>query len=308
MQIIKETMQFHIEGKTAVAIGKFDGIHKGHQKLVEEIIKAKEEGLLATIFTFDPPPSVLFSGEKLSEIMTKEEKRQQFEKMGVDILIEFPLTKESAAILPEDFIRDILVEKLHVKKVVAGRDVSFGDKGKGDCKLLQELAETYSYQVEIVDKVCLENKEISSTYVREEIAKGNMTLVEKLLGRPYQISGVVEKGNQIGRTIEIPTVNIKPFVSKALPPDGVYFSKVQIVGEEKTYRGLTNIGYKPTVSEEKRKGVETYLYDFEGDLYGKEIEVSLLAYERAEKKFENLEALKKQIQKDKEAGLQFFLK
>lgn len=308
MQIIKETMQFHIEGKTAVAIGKFDGIHRGHQKLIEEIIKAKEDGLKATIFTFDPPPSVLFSGQKQMEIMTKEEKRQQFEKMGVDVLIEFPLTKESAAISPENFIGDILVEKLHVKKVVAGKDVSFGDKGKGDYQLLKKFSEIYGYQVEIVDKVCFEDKEISSTYVREEIEKGNMVLVEKLLGRPYQVSGVVEPGKQIGRTIDIPTVNIRPSEEKALPPNGVYFSRVHLVEENHTYRGLTNIGYKPTVSEEKRKGVETYLYDFEGDLYGKKIEVSLLVYERAEKKFENLKELKKQVQMDKEAGVRFFLK
>lgn len=305
MKIISNTTQFHIEEKTAVAIGKFDGIHKGHQMLLTEILNKRKEGLKACVFTFDPSPEVLFGRRKSGELTTKEEKRRIFKEMGIDILIEFPLTMESAAISPIDFVRDVLVRQMNAAFVAAGNDLSFGDKGKGDAKLLMDMSPSYGYVVKTIRKVCIEDgRELSSTVIRGELEKGNMEKVEQCLGSPYQISGTIVHGNRIGRTIGFPTINILPGVEKLLPPYGVYFSKVRI--GDKEYLGLSNLGCKPTVSAGNQCGLETYLYDFEGDLYGESATVMLYHFRRPELHFDNLDALKKQIREDMLAGEKYW--
>lgn len=303
MQIIQNTTKFEIDGKCAAAIGKFDGIHLGHQKLLKYILEQKEEGQKAVIFTFDPPPSVLFGNVEEKELMTKEEKREAFEKMGIDVLIEFPLSRQTAAIAPEDFIADILVRQIHAKYIAAGTDVTFGNKGIGNCMLLSAMAGILGYQVEIIDKVCFGAREVSSTYVREVIESGNMEEAAMLLGKPYGVSGFVQYGNHFGRTIGMPTLNLLPPASKLLPPNGVYYSVVEI-GED-VYPGITNIGCKPTVSDDKLTGVETYLYGFDKEVYGEKITVRLLTYKRPEIKFANKEELAAQMEIDKKDGYHF---
>ncbi|MCR4903922.1 MAG: bifunctional riboflavin kinase/FAD synthetase [Butyrivibrio sp.] len=306
MEIITNLDEFNIEGRTALALGKFDGIHRGHQKIIAELAKKRKEGLKTVIFTFDPSPATLFSGKQIPELSTKEEKRRYFEKTElIDYLVEFPLTFESAAIEPDIFIKDILVDKLHVAFIAAGTDVSFGNKGKGDYKLLEEKSLEYGYETDIVDKVQYKDgRIISSTYVREAIAMGHMEKAEKLLGTPYSVSGIIQHGRSLGHTIGVPTVNIIPESGKLLPPNGVYYSYVIL--ESKTYKGMTNIGFKPTVSDEPQMGVETYIYDFDSDIYGKFIEVELLSYRRPEMHFESVEALTKQMQEDIAAGKIYF--
>lgn len=306
MRVIHGTTEFELEEKSAVSIGKFDGIHLGHQKLLHHILEQKEQGMKAVVFTFDPPPSVFFGRTEEKELMTRAEKRFAFEKMGVDVLIEFPLTVQSASISPEEFITDILAKKLHAGYIAAGPDVSFGDKGAGNYVLLQALARELGYEVQIIDKVYFYGKEISSTYVRKELAKGHMETVTELLGAPYGISGTVTHGNRFGRTIGMPTANILPAASKLLPPNGVYYSEVLLRGE--VHKGITNIGYKPTVSDERQLGVETYIYDFHKDIYEEEIVARLLAFQREEKKFEGKEALQEQMARDIEDGRMFHLK
>lgn len=300
MQVIQGTTEFELHDRSAVAIGKFDGIHLGHQKLLEKVLEQKKNGLLAVIFTFDPSPAALFQGNTLKELMTKEEKRAVFEKMGMDVLIEFPLTLETAATPPEQFVREYLSHKLKAAVIAAGTDLSFGKKGAGNAKLLQSLARECGYQVEIIDKVSLEGVEISSTLAREAVEKGHMEKAAALLGIPYQVQGIVVHGRKLGRTLGMPTVNIVPVEGKLLPPNGVYFSRVRMDG--KVYPSISNIGYKPTVSEKKQLGIETYLYAFEGDVYNKEIVVELLSFQREEQKFESVDALKAQIHKDMENG------
>lgn len=300
MEIITGTTQFEIEEETAVAIGKFDGIHIGHRRLLEEILEAKKEGLKACVFTFDPPPAVLFSKSDGRELSTREEKRILFERMGVDILIEFPMTLETAAIRPEIFVKEILAGSMNASMIVAGADVSFGDKGSGNSRLLQEMAEENGYTLKIIEKVCYNGREISSTYVRSAVEEGNMELAEKLLGVPYPFIGTVVEGNRQGRIWGFPTANLLPGNTKLLPPFGVYYSEVLIDG--KRYRGISNVGYKPTVTKETVPGLETYLYDFEQDIYGKEIEVRLLSFKRPEKRFESIEELKEQVLSDLRDG------
>lgn len=303
MRIIAGTTDFKILQPTAVAIGKFDGLHLGHRELLKQILMMKSEGLLSTIFTFDPPPEVLFGKRQAKEITTKEEKRIIFEKMGVDILIEYPLNEISAAIEPEDFVKMVLKEKMNMSYLAAGYDLSFGHKGAGNAGLLRKLAPELAFELKIIEKVCEEGREISSTFIREEVEKGNMSHVTKLLGEPYMVIGQVVHGAKLGRRIGMPTINLLPEKEKMLPPNGVYYSRTKI--GEKEYKSITNIGEKPTVSNAKQIGVETYLYEFDQDVYGKNAIVKLLEFKRPERKFSDVEELKAQMMKDVNEGREF---
>ncbi len=293
-----------MEEPSCVAIGKFDGIHIGHKKLLEQMIAAKEDGLAAVVFTFDPSPYAFFYGETCSELATREEKRVLFERMGVDVLWEFPLNRQTAAIAPTTFIEQVLVRQLKARLVVSGSDLSFGDRGAGDTELLKRYARIHGFEVSVIEKVCLGGKTVSSTYVRNEVRAGHMEQAARLLGRPYSFRGKVRHGNRLGRSLAMPTVNLIPEEGKLFPPFGVYYSVVN--AEEKSYRGITNIGRKPTVSEKEEPGVETYLYDFSGDLYDQVIEVQLLSYKRPERQFANVEELKEQLAADRKDGLDYF--
>jgi len=296
MQIIERETAFELDQPSAVAIGKFDGIHRGHQRLLQHILDRKGAGLQAVVFTFDPSPSVLFSGMRLPELTTKQEKRKIFRELGIDILIEFPLTFATAAMPAEQFIEKLLARQMKTAYVAAGTDLSFGEGGKGNAELLKAFSARYGYTTELIKKVCLDGREISSTYVRETVKAGRMEKAAELIGEAYSVTGIVEHGKKLGRRLGMPTVNLLPPEEKLLPPFGVYFSEVSV--GERTYKGITNIGCKPTVSKEKQTGVETYLYDFAQDIYGKEITVRLFSYHRPEKKFESVEELKNQMAAD----------
>lgn len=300
MEIITNTVDFYLEKETAAAIGKFDGIHVGHRRLLDEIFACKKEGLASCVFTFDPAPAVLFGLSDGKELTTKEEKRLLFERMGVDILVEFPLTKETAAMAPEAFVYNVLAKQMNVRFLAAGSDLSFGARGAGNAALLQKMGEELGFRVKTIDKVCMEGREVSSTYVRSQVESGNMQMAEQLLGMPYLVEGQVVKGKQIGRTLGFPTVNILPCESKLLPPNGVYLSRVRF--RDRLYRAISNVGCKPTVTDEKVMGVESYLYDFDENAYGERIEVYLSEFRRPERKFDSVEALKAQLEDDIEAG------
>lgn len=296
MQIIHDTTEFHIEDRSAVAIGKFDGVHRGHETLLACILEKKKAGMKPVVFTFHPSASVFFGHALGGELTTREEKRACFEKMGIDILIEFPLNERTAATLPEEFVREILVKRMNTEFIAAGNDLSFGRGGKGDSRLLEEMSAELGYQVRIIDKVYHEGREISSTYVREMVEKGDMPGAKTLLGRYYSFEGVVERGNRLGRRIGMPTMNLYPRPEKLLPPWGVYYSRLLYEGG--TYPGITNIGRKPTVNDTDVVSVETYLYDFDKDMYGKDIVTELLQFKRPEKKFRDVAELKTQMEKD----------
>ncbi|MDD6202556.1 MAG: riboflavin biosynthesis protein RibF [Lachnospiraceae bacterium] len=303
MQIISNTTDFSLKGPSAIAIGKFDGIHVGHQKLMEQILAEKKNGMRAVVFTFDPSPEELFSGKRLPVLDTTQEKRERFAKMGIDDLIEFPLNFQTASISPMDFMEKFLLMQLKAGLVVSGSDLSFGDKGKGNAGMLADFAKEHGFVYRMIDKVCVEGKEVSSSRVRDAVAAGNMEEAAKLLGTPYTVSGRIIHGNHIGHTLQMPTVNMIPPAFKLLPPRGVYATLSET--PKGTYSGITNIGYKPTVSDEKVLGVETYLYDFDGNLYDEEIHTKLLHFMRPEQKFDGVEELMAQLQKDKEDGRKY---
>ncbi len=301
MKIIEGTTDFALPEKSAVAIGKFDGIHLGHQKLLSQLTAQKAQGLLATVFTFDTQASAFFGGEE-KELTTKAEKRAAFEQLGIDVLIEFPLNSKTAATAPEIFVESYLAKRMRAAYICAGPDLSFGKGGAGDFNLLSRYADRFGYCTELIEKVRVDGEEVSSTRVREAVRLGNMEEVRRMLGRAYSAEGIVEHGKKLGRTLGMPTANLMPEEDKLLPPNGVYHTQVRFGGTECVYRGISNVGCKPTVSEENRLGIETYLYDFAGDLYGREITVEFLSFRRPEQKFDSIEALRRQIAADIAAG------
>ena len=306
MQVITGTREFQIEEPTAVTIGKFDGRHKGHQKLLREMLCFKErQGLKAAGFTFDMAPAGVMAGRVQTVITTNQERRNKMAKMGIDYLVEYPFDQNTAHMSPEEFVSEVLVRRMHAKAVVVGTDCSFGYKGKGNAQLLKEISESCGFEAVIIEKEQDDHRDISSTYVREELDQGNIEKANELLGEPYAIHGVVVHGNHIGGAIlGFPTANILPPPEKHLPPFGVYVSQVLVDGA--LYRGVTNIGKKPTVEGESPVGVETFIMGLEANLYGKEIEVQLLNFERPEQKFSSLEELKERIEKDKEYAAAYF--
>lgn len=306
MRVITGTREFQIEEPTAVTIGKFDGRHKGHQKLLREMLCFKErQGLKAAVFTFDMAPAGVMAGRVQTVITTNQERRNKMAKVGIDYLVEYPFDQETAHMQPEEFVSEVLVRQMHAKAVVVGTDCSFGYKGAGNAQLLKEMSEFCGFEAVIIEKEQDDHRDISSTYVREELDLGNMEKANELLGEPYAIHGVVVHGNHIGGAIlGFPTANILPPPEKHLPPFGVYVSQVLVDG--RLYRGVTNIGKKPTVAGESPVGVETFIMGLEENLYGKEIEVQLLNFERPEQKFASLKELKERIEKDKEYAAAYF--
>lgn len=302
MIIIDNTTEFHLEDRSAVALGKFDGIHLGHRRLLERVLEQKEKGLITVVFTFDTSAASFFGGET-KELSTREEKREMFSRLGIDVLIEFPLNRETAATEPAEFVARYLAQQMQTAYLCAGPDISFGRGGAGDYALLAQYAGVYGYEVELIDKVRVGGEEVSSTRVRQAVREGDMEKVSAMLGAPYCVNGKVVHGRQLGRKLGMPTANLLPDERKLLPPNGVYYSRAKL--GERVYRGISNVGYKPTVSDEKVLGVETYLYDFALEVYDREMTVELLAFRRAERAFESVEALRRQIEADVEAGRKF---
>jgi len=304
MEIISNTIDFKLNRDTAIAIGKFDGVHIGHRVLVEDIVTtAQKRGLASVVFTFSPSPESLFAGRKLPELTTMEEKRDILSSLGVDILIEFPMNYDTAATEPELFVSRYLVNQMRAKYIAAGSDLSFGKKGLGNATLLEDMSAEYHYECDIIDKILYQGQDISSTLIRSHVEQGDMEVVEKLLGRPYSITGEVAHGRKLGRTIGMPTANVYIPEDKIVGPKGVYYSRTHV--DERTYASTSNIGIKPTVIDAGDLCCETYLYDYEGDLYGKHITVELLKFTRPEMKFGSVDELKAQMERDIAGGAKY---
>ncbi len=300
MQYIAGTREFHIEETTAVTLGKFDGLHRGHRKLLEEVFRFREKGYAPAVFTFETAPGTLMRGTLQTMITTNAERRDNLEQAGVDYLVEYPFNQEVAHLQPEEFVEHILVGQMHAKAIVSGTDFHFGYQRRGDVKLLEKLSSCYGYEMVVVEKAKDGKREISSTYIREELAKGNVRKANELLGYNYMVHGQVIHGNHLGSTLGFPTVNVEPGPQKHLPAFGVYLSRTVIDGS--VYNSITNIGRKPTIDGVHPVGVETYIYDLNENLYGRWIEVQLIDFLRPEVRFDSVDALKRQVLSDKETG------
>jgi len=303
MRIITDATHFASEGRSAVAIGKFDGVHRGHRKLLSDLMRSRND-LVKTVFTFEPSFASYFAGYPVPELSTKEEKRRLFEEMGIDLLIEFPVNDKTVSILPKDFITDILVKRLRAADIYAGSDLSFGFKGEGGLALMELLAVSGDFQVHLVPKLRFEGREISSTYVREAVKEGRMELASDLLGRPYSVRGMVQHGAHLGHDLGFPTLNLQPTPSKLLPPRGVYFSEV--IWQGQLFYGMTNVGTNPTVNEGAQYSIETHVFDFDREIYGDPIEVRFLTFRREEQQFSSLQELTGALERDASAARAFF--
>ncbi len=303
MKCLTGTKEFHIDEPTVVTIGKFDGKHRGHQKLLKTMVDIKRaKGLKVAVFTFSKVPAGVLKQENRTVITTNEERENSLAAAGVDYLVEYPFTERIAHMPAEEFVSTVLVKEMNAKAVVAGTDCGFGYQRAGNIELLKKLAPEWGYEVIVIEKEQEDHRDISSTFIREELSKGNIRKANELLGEPYSIHGTVVHGNHIGGSVlGFPTANLIPPPEKHLPLFGVYVSQTVVDG--RVYGGVTNIGRKPTVEGEFPVGVETFLFGLDEDIYGKKIEVRLLDFIRPEKKFGSLQELKEQIERDKQTSI-----
>ncbi len=307
MEYIRQSMTFEISGPTALSLGKFDGLHRGHELLIGYLARKKreEDGLKSVIFTFDIPPRERVKDIQAQVLTTGPEKERLFAGAGIDYVIECPFTRQVMCMEPEEFIHKI-VTSCHVRYMAVGTDFRFGYKRRGDYRMLKELATQYGYEVEVVDKIQDDGRDISSTYVREEIIKGNIEKANGLLGYAFFVEGTVLHGRKMGKEVlGIPTINLIPPEDKLLPPFGVYITETEWKG--KRYQGITNVGCKPTVEGDNPVGVETHLFGMSGNLYGEKVRVSFLRHVREEQRFPSLGTLKEQMQRDIAYGKAYFM-
>lgn len=290
----------------SMALGYFDGVHLGHQEVILEAKKrAEEKGLSSAVMTFDPHPSVVLGKNKkrVQLITPLEEKIQFIDEMGIDYLFIVHFTVDFANLLPQEFIDQFIIG-LKVKHVVAGFDFSYGRMGKGTMETLPfHSREQFTYS--IVPKFIVGDDKVSSTRIRSLLTEGKMDILPTLLGRFYTTSGKVIHGDKRGRTIGFPTANVDVMDRFILPPIGVYAVKIKVDGV--WYQGVCNLGYKPTFNKESiAPSVEVYIFQFDHDIYGKEVTVEWHLYMRREQKFSGIDALVTQIEKDKQHAIDYF--
>jgi len=282
-----------------VGLGNFDGIHLGHQRLIGDIVaKAQEVGGTPAVFTFDPHPLAVLKPQCAPPlILPPDVKREMFAKLGVEVLLWIPFTAEFAHLSPDDFIKQILHEQLSVRAVIVGYNYTFGYLGQGTPELLKEYGEQLGFDVEVLLPVTLDGQPVSSTLIRSLLADGEISEARKYLGYTPVIKGTVVYGERRGSTLGFPTANIEVDKNLLVPANGVYSVKVDVEG--RTYGGVANIGVKPTFHNSSFiRNIEVHLLDFNGDLYGKVINVYFIRRLRNEKRFNSAEKLVEQIQKD----------
>ena len=298
MEYVKRLEDIKVKKSGVVTLGKFDGVHRGHRKLIERVLQiGKKEDCETAVFTFDVSPQVRMGSAKAKMLMTNEERRSLLKEIGVDLLVECPFTEAVQNMEAEEFVEKVLIGRLRMKYAVVGTDFHFGRGRRGNPEFLRRMGKEMDFSVEIVQKEKDGSRDISSTYVREELEAGRMENVRRLLGYPFFVSGKIVHGRHKGHSFGYPTINQVPEPEKLLPPWGVYTSRTRVGG--KLYNSVTNIGKKPTVRG-KELGAETYLFDCDENLYGLEARVELLSFQRPERKFESEQALMAQLRRDAE--------
>lgn len=303
MEVIENYKNFTDSKKSIVTIGTFDGVHIGHQKIIEELVAtAKKENCNSVLLTFFPHPRmVLQKDNSIKLINTIDERIEILKKTGLDYLIIHPFNKEFSRLSAFDFVRDILVNHLHTFQLVVGYDHRFGRNREGDFEQLEEYGEMYDFSVQEIPAQDINAISVSSTKVRKALAEGEIKKVTKYLGHAFSISGIVVKGEQLGNTIGYPTANLEVKESyKLIPKKGAYLVKSKINGIY--VDGMMNIGIRPTVKG-VHQTIETHFFDFDADLYGEKLQIELIEFLREERKFESVDALKNQLAEDKKKSL-----
>ena len=305
MKIIQSITAFNSSEKTIVTIGTFDGIHIGHQKILKNLIRtANNEGKKSVLLTFFPHPRMVLQKEnKILLLNTIKEKSSLLEKMGLDYLIIHPFSREFSRLTALDFVRDILVNKLNTSRLIIGYDHHFGKNREGNIHQLKEYSLLYDFKVEEIPAQDIDDVSVSSTKIRTALKDGNLKTANNYLGYHYMLNGTVVSGKKLGGTIGFPTANIEikePY--KLIPKTGVYIIRTYI--NTILYTGMMNIGFNPTVLG-KHQTIEAHLFDFNEDLYGKEITIEFIYFLREEHKFESVEELVVQLNIDKENAISY---
>ena len=281
-----------------VILGNFDGLHRGHQQLINlgrQIADSHQEEL--AVFTFYPQIQQYFD-KNFCYLLTEQQKNRGFQKLKVDWIESMPFTEEIATLSPEAFVENILVKKLHARHAVVGFNFSFGYKGAGNPQLLRELGARYGIEVTVMEPCYADGEVVSSSAIRKYLQAGDIEKANALLGYAYSIEGPVVRGNEIGRTIGLPTANILPAKGILLPAKGVYAARTWVEG--KCYDGILNIGMRPTIAHSIGLNIEVNLFDFDRDIYGQVIRSEVHYFLRPETKFDGLDGLKAQLEKDKQ--------
>ena len=301
MQVYYNLSDFPNLSFPVVTSGTFDGVHLGHQTIIARLkeLSLKFEGQ-SVVITYHPHPRMVLqpNNTELELLNTLPEKIARLEQLGVDHLLIIPFDNTFASLTSEDFIRKILVDVVHTRKLVIGYDHHFGKNREGSFDHLVEYGPKYGFEVEEIPAQDIDQVAVSSTKIREALRKGDIQAANRYLGYAYPFNGKVMKGRQLGRKIEFPTANLEIVPDrKLIPANGVY--AVNVIVENAIYNGMMNIGFRPTVSDEKLRTIEVHIFDFDNDIYEKEIKVRMITRIRNEIRFNGIDELREQLKKDK---------
>ena len=302
MKIMRSIEQLPDQVFSVLTIGKFDGLHRGHQTLIDKTVSLTSD-LSEASNGKELIPVVLAFDMSAIMILSSEERRRRLEQSGISLLIEQPFDPSVITMEAEDFIKDILVGKLHIKAIVIGEGFRFGYGRRGDAVLLKKMGSEYGFDVVVMPQLMEAGERISSSRIRSLLKEGKIEEVNACLGYSFYITGKIIHGRRIGRTIGVPTANLIADPSKLMPPNGVYMSHSTVGGRD--FYGVTNVGTKPTV-DGHFIGVETCFFNCDEDLYGSDLSVKLLRFTRPERKFDSLEQLKEQIRNDQQTAREYF--
>jgi riboflavin kinase/FMN adenylyltransferase len=303
--IVQNTEHFRIEKPSIVTIGTFDGVHLGHQKILHRLAQLREEtGMQTIVLTFDPHPrKVLFPDQRDLKLLTLiDEKLDLLAKYNVDVTVVYPFTKAFAELDAEHYIKDILVRHLNTKKLVIGYDHRFGKGRGGDIQVLRSYTASGGFEVEEISAKDIDSIAVSSTKIRKALEDGNLEQATEFLGHRFFLNARVIKGKQLGRQLGYPTANLETIEEKIVPKIGVYFVKVEVEGEQ--HYGMLNVGTNPTTDSDQKLKIEVHLFDFDRDIYFKNVRMQFIRRLRDEKKFNSLDELIEALHQDKEQCLQ----
>ncbi len=305
MKIFHGTENANILRPTVMTLGVFDGLHIGHQRIMKKVVeRAKAIGAVPTVMTFDPHPrAVLYPDSAPPLLQTLDQRLANFEVLGIEQAIIIPFDEDFAAIEAEEFLTEIVHERLQAIEVYLGKGFAFGKRRAGNIDLLRKLSGELGFYADEVDEVALRGQRVSSSAIRKLLSHGKINLARRMLGRPYGVEGVIERGAQRGRTIGFPTANLKPH-NRVIPKFGVYATATLVEGVWR--RSITNIGVRPTFENDNEPSIETYIFDLDEDLYGDVLRVRFLHRIRDERKFNGIDELKAQIEKDTQRASNYF--
>lgn len=305
MKIFHGTENANISRPTVLTLGVFDGLHLGHQQIMQTVAeRAEAVKAVPTAITFDPHPRAVLHPENAPPLLqTLDQRLAAFEFLGIEQAIVIRFTKDFAAQDAETFLRETIFERLQAKEVYLGKGFEFGKNRAGNIELLRKISRELGVFADEVEEVKLRGKRISSSRVRETLFSGKVNLARRMLGRPYGVEGQIEQGSQRGHEIGFPTANLKP-QNRVMPKMGVYVTSTLI--DDVWRRSITNIGVRPTFENDAEPSIETYVFDYKGNLYGDVLRVRFLHRLRSERKFGGIEELKAQITKDTRRALEYF--